>query len=300
MIIRVLECADPQKRVRLWLDRLPPFPMMLNRLLATMASDPDDVSFVDLTQIVEMDTVIAGRVLGVANSSFYGRSQTVSSIHQAVVRLGVHRLRNVVLTLSINRIWGRFVIEDDDFSILRFNRHALATAILADLIAQRQRTPGAEVAFVAGLFHDIGQLVLVSAFPGAYLPLLKESAGGEDLERRERELLTFTHSEISAEAIAQWRLPESVQAAVRFHEQPIAKNGRAARHTLRDVLHVADRCAGGLGISLIDRPSKDNALQEALAPMGMSESDIGDEFLRRMAVFDQLEQRVIRTPRIAG
>ena len=274
--------------------------MMLNRLLATMASDPDDISFTDLAQIVEMDTVIAGKVLGVANSSFYSRGQTLCSIHQAVVRLGVQRLRNVLLTLSINRIWGKFVIEDDDFSMLRFNRHALATAILADLLAQRQRTPGAEAAFVAGLFHDIGQLVLVSAFPGWYLALVKESADGADLERRERELLTITHSEISAEATTHWNLPEAVQAAVRFHERPVGESGRSVNHTLRDVLHVADCCADGLGVSLIDSTSKDNALQEALAPLGMSESAIEDEFLLQMAVFDACEQRVVRVPRGAG
>jgi HD-like signal output (HDOD) protein len=281
---------DIPRRLQLWLDRLPPFPPVLHRLLATIAMDQDDISLFDMADIVETDTLIAGKVLGVANSSFYGRGQPVCSVRQAVIRLGLDRLRNVLLTLSINRVWGGLVIHEG-FSILRFNRHALATAILCDLLAQGLHVKGAEAAFITGLFHDVGELVLVSLFPDRYMPLLEQLQDGEELEWRERELFSFSHAEVSAQATAHWNLPEKVQTAVRFHEcaMPEVRTAGHEEFTLSEVLHGADCCATAYGMCVFDSPSKDGAVEEALAPLRVKESDIADEFLRQLATFDDCD-----------
>ena len=270
---------DVRRQIKFWLDRLPPFSPVLHRLLATIAMDPDEISLRSLADIVETDTTIAGKVLGIANSGFYSRGQTVCSVRQAVIRLGVNRLRNILLALSINRVWGGLVIPDG-FSILRFNRHALATAVLCDLLAQRLHPKGAEAAFVAGLFHDVGQLVLVSLYPDDYMPLLQELADGEELEQKERERLPFTHAEMSAEATEHWNLPEVVQNAVRFHERPpLAEGTRSHREfTLAEILHAADQCVTAYGMCVFDAPSKDNAVEEALAPLWLKESEVAEQF----------------------
>lgn len=304
MNMKVLDRPQPitrdemRRRLQLWLDRLPPFPAVLHRLLATIAMDPDDISLIDLADLVETDTLIAGKVLGIANSSFYSRGKAVCSVRQAVIRLGVQRLRNALLTLSINRVWGGLVIHDR-FSILRFNRHGLAAAILADLLAQRLRVKNAEAAFIAGLFHDVGQLVLVSLFPDEYMPLLETLFEGDELEWRERDLLSFSHAEVSAEATAHWNLPRHIQQAVRFHERPISE-GDSGEFTLRDILHVADRCASAFGMSVLDSRSEDNAADAALMPLNIKESEIAEEFLQQMAVFDDCERRAVLANRLAG
>jgi putative nucleotidyltransferase with HDIG domain len=207
-----------QERVRLWLDRLPPMPALLNRLLTTMTADADEICLREVAELAAMDTLIAGRVLAVANSSFYSRGRTVCSVDEAVVRLGVQVVRNLLLTLSVNRFWGGLVVHDT-FSMLRFNKHSLATAILSDLLARRFRVRQADAAFVAGLFHDVGQLVLASVFPDDYVRLSEQMLEGEDLEEQEYALFGFSHADLSAEATAQWNLPGVVQTAVRFHER---------------------------------------------------------------------------------
>lgn len=289
---QVITRDDMRDRIRLWLDRLPPFPAVLHHLLATISMGADDICLKGLAELVQTDALIAGKVVGIANSTFYSRGQTVCSVHQAVVRLGVQRLRNTLLSLSINRVWGGLVIHDD-FSILRFNQHALATAILADLLGQRLGIKNADAAFVTGLFHDVGQLVLVSLFPDEYLGLLQEIADGPALEWRERELLTFSHADVSAEATAHWSLPRYVQMAVRSHERPVDEENTQSLHefTLRDVLHVADACATGFGMSVMDIRSDDDAVQTALAPLAINESEIVEAFMQQMSVFDECERQ---------
>src|SRR5207248_5547072 len=134
---------EVSERLKVWLDRLPAFPLVLNRLLAMIAGDPDDISLVELADLVETDTMIAGKILGVSNSAFYSRGQPICSVRHAVIRLGVEQLRNVLLGLSINRIWGGLVVADG-FSILRFNKHALGTAVLCEVLAKQLRVPGAD------------------------------------------------------------------------------------------------------------------------------------------------------------
>jgi len=82
----------------------------------------------------------------------------------------------------VNRIWGT-IQAPDNFSISRFNQHALAAATAADLLCQKVCPEFTESAFVAGLFHDIGELLLVNLFPEEYATLLEHVAlDGEELE----------------------------------------------------------------------------------------------------------------------
>jgi EAL and modified HD-GYP domain-containing signal transduction protein len=77
----------------------------LNRLLATLAGD--DVSFAHVAELIEKDTVLAGNVLGVVNSALYGLDGTVNSVRHAVAILGMNKLRNVALSMSVSRMWGQ-------------------------------------------------------------------------------------------------------------------------------------------------------------------------------------------------
>src|SRR5579859_5118631 len=146
-----------RRKVLQSIDRLPPFSPVLRRLLATVSLDDDEISLPKLADLVQHDTVIAGKVLAIANSALYNRGHEICSISNAVFRLGTHRLRNAVLGLSVDRIWNKMRVPDG-FSMLRFNEHALATATAAELLAERLDLDGGH-AFIAALFHDIGQLL---------------------------------------------------------------------------------------------------------------------------------------------
>src|SRR5439155_24931738 len=118
------------------LEKLPPFSPVLNRLLATLARE--DVSFAKLADLIENDTVLAGNVLKLVNSALYGRKGSVNSVRHAVSILGVTKLRNAALGMSITRMWSA-IHTPAAWSMARFNQHSIAAALLADLLTQEAK-----------------------------------------------------------------------------------------------------------------------------------------------------------------
>ena len=144
------------------LGELPPFSPILSKLLASLAAE--NVSFGKLAELIEKDTVLSGNVLRMMNSALYGRRGTISSVRHAVSLMGLVKLRNTVMTLNMSQMWNR-VHMPKGWNSARFNQHAVGTAVMADLIAQKVACDYPEGAFVAGLLHDIGVLLMGIAFP---------------------------------------------------------------------------------------------------------------------------------------
>lgn len=232
------------------LAQLPPFSPILNRLIASLANE--DVSFAKIADLIEKDTALAGNVLRLVNSALYGLRGTVNSIRHAVSLLGIAKLRNATLSMSVARMWSQ-VKTPPGWSMARFNLHSVAVAILSDLITQRQNVEYGEGAFAAGLFHDLGLLLVALGLPEEYkqITLLHQQSPKWTLEY-EQQVLGLTHLDLSAEALAVWNLPEPIQKAVRFtlmpdlDPTPVEPDGiRLSR-----VLNVADRYLSGIGTSL--------------------------------------------------
>jgi len=208
--------ANPLKTKALRaLDDLPPFSPIMNRLLASLAGD--DVSFSSLGDLIEKDTVIAGNLLRVVNSALYARRSAINSVRHALSILGIGKLRNLVLGMSVAQMWNRTRVPQA-WSMKRFDMHSAAVAILSDLLAQLVPATYPEGAFAAGLFHDLGRLLIVLALPQETAAIANQFArGGGTLLQCEQNVLGFTHADVSAEALAIWKLPWPVQAAVATH-----------------------------------------------------------------------------------
>jgi HD-like signal output (HDOD) protein len=210
------------------LDDLPPFSPIMNRLLASLAGE--DVSFTKLGDLIEKDTVIAGNLLRVVNSALYARRSAIDSVRHALSVLGVAKLRNVVLGMSVANMWNRTRVPAT-WSMKRFDMHSAAVAILSDLLAQHLPVAYPEGAFVAGLFHDLGRLLIALTMPqeSAAIDRRLERAlsaqprsgdqSAPTLVQCEQSVLGFSHAELSADALAAWKLPWPVQAAVASHHE---------------------------------------------------------------------------------
>src|SRR5580658_3313142 len=142
-----------RERSLLALGQLPPFSPILNRLIASLAHE--DVSFAKIADLIEKDTVLAGNILRLVNSALFGLPGTINSIRHAVSLLGITKLRNATLSMSVARMWNQLKTPPG-WSTARFNLHSVGVAIMADLIGQRVAVGYAEGAFAAGLFHDLG------------------------------------------------------------------------------------------------------------------------------------------------
>lgn len=179
----------------------------------------EDVSIAQLASNIEQDVVIAGTVLSIANSAMYGGRSTVSSIRQAIARIGMNKTRNVLLGLSVTRGF-RTIKVPPGWSLTRFNAHSLASATLSDLIVRNARSADPEWAFLAGLLHDIGLLSIAVGLPEQFGVMMRHPGGDATLVEQEREVLGFTHFDLGAEMISRWNCPIPVQEAAQFCEHP--------------------------------------------------------------------------------
>jgi HD-like signal output (HDOD) protein len=248
------------------LGELPPFSPILNRLLASLAKE--DVSFNKLGDLIEKDPVMAGNLLHLVNSALYARRGSINSVRHALSLLGMNKLRNAVLGMSISRMWNQ-VRTPPSWSMARFNMHSSAAAILSDLLSQKLTVDYAEGAFVAGLLHDVGRLLIALGLTEEYGRILEmHERDGKPLLECEMEVIGITHPELSAEALAHWNLPEPIQNAVRFHHGPELDKAAAGAGVVRlsRVLDAANQYVNSVGVSILKKcpESADGTLIESL------------------------------------
>lgn len=254
------------------MNSLPPFSPILTRLLATLASE--DVSFAEVGSLIEKDTVVAANVLALVNSALYGRRGTINSIRHAIALLGTNKLRNAVLGMSIARVWNRAKMPAA-WSMARFNMHSSAVAILSDLLAQRLPVVYPEGAFVAGLLHDIGRLLIALALPEECTRMLElYAAGGRTLLECERETLGFTHPDLSGFALKFWKLPVEIQTAAREHHREIQLPYPAGPIPLGDLINAANRYINSTGVSILEHNGPDLADGLALETLGLRDEKL--------------------------
>lgn len=197
-------------------DRLPPFPAVASRVLRLM-NDPDS-SAADLARAISRDQSLTARVLRAGNSSFYGFSQQVTSLPQAVVVLGLRKVRDLILFDSMPLGRGADGGMTDTQRALWV--HSVATALASRLLALRAGTDvDPEDAFLAGLFHDSGRLVLDHLAPEGFAEVFKHTIDGLDSVEAERTVFGLSHDELGYETLARWELPEAIRVAARDHHQ---------------------------------------------------------------------------------
>ncbi len=251
------------------IGRLAPFSPILNKLLASLADK--NVSFMKIVGLIENDTVLTGNVLRLVNSAPNGLRGTINSVRHAVSILGLTKLRNTAMSLSVSRIRTQ-APAPREWSAAAFNQHAVAVAVLADLLVQRLDTEYAEGAFAAGLLHDIGLLLIAIALPAEYERVLHACyTTGRPLEDCEIETIGLEHGELSAAVLERWNLPSPIQDAVRSRRAPAGSSSNA--YSLGQVLAIAGRVAEGLGIAVQQwAPSARFDPRETLAAVGIEEA----------------------------
>jgi len=251
--------------------------------MATLAND--NISFLEVGKLIEQDTVLAGNVLRMVNSAAYNLRSTVTSISYAVSILGIDKLRNMALAISVSRMWNSLK-PAPGWSPARFNQHSLATALLADGLALNLRVTYPEGAFLGGLMHDLGKLVIASGLPQEYGEIQRLcEASGERWEECERKVLGLDHASISAMALEQWKMPEPICRAVRMHHMPELVTSEGI--PLSRGIHAASSVANLLGHTVREAVGREAMGREAVGPATGEEK--GDDGLTAaLALIDEL------------
>ncbi|MEO0576527.1 MAG: HDOD domain-containing protein [Pseudomonadota bacterium] len=194
--------------------RLPKSAMQIHDI----AQNPE-TELSELVAAVETDPAFSARLLRLANSSLYSRGVEVSSLDQAIGRVGNNEVSQLALVLSAAEEFSG--LETDLMKMTSFWKHSLTTAILARNI-MRSLKLRADGVFSAGLLHDMGLLVLFHVQTAQMRDVLQQALE-QDEDRvidMEREMFGFDHTVVGKTIADDWQLPGAIGATIRYHHAP--------------------------------------------------------------------------------
>jgi HD-like signal output (HDOD) protein/signal transduction histidine kinase len=216
---------------------LPSMPQVLVQLIDSCHDA--EIPLQTLARLIDKDAAISAKVLQLVNSAFIASRKAIVSIEQAVVFLGLDAVRNLAISISVQQVFRR-VETNGLLSIDRFWHHSYVNALLARNIATAVGYPEPSEAYLAGLLHDIGKLLLWMAFSGSYAPLLLKGVRCTNarLAFLEEEKLQVNHCQAGAWLCEQWRLPALLADAIRYHHHPLDEVAQAL--PLTKIVYLAD------------------------------------------------------------
>lgn len=195
------------------IEYLPTLPSIVGELMSIIEDPRSSAS--DLVK--HMDPSLVGEVLKVANSAYFGRSNTrrIGTVEQAVATIGYAGLSSVVLQMPfLSMLKG----DDNAFDRHGFLRHSLAVAVLARTVSSVFNLGSSNTVYVSGLLHDIGSIVIFQYFNEEWNCIndLVTSGGLSRLEA-ETEVLSMHHAHVGSMLLERWELPEPIVESVRLH-----------------------------------------------------------------------------------
>jgi len=203
-------------RVTRAIDRLPAVPAVVHEINQIIASP--SASAAAVARAVERDQIVTVKLLRLANSAFFGCRGRVGSVTHAVILMGFNLLRNVVLSCALKSALGsKGVMGQEDLE--RFWDHAFACGLLARQVAAVAGMEEQDEAFLAGLLHDVGQIVLASTFGEQYLELLHSAPSEEQMLKAETESLGIGHPLAGKLLAEKWNLPKMVCGCIAEHHR---------------------------------------------------------------------------------
>lgn len=263
--------------------KLPSLPAVAVRII-DLVQQPD-VSVDELASVVANDAALASKILRTANSSYYARARSVSKISDALVVLGLRRVKTLALGFSlVDDLRSRG--NNASFDHSGFWQRSLFAAVAAREIARRQKFSLTEEAFLGGLTHSLGVLALNQALGDSYSRLFKEAAGDyQRLIHLERLHLGFDHGALGGALGEKWNLPPVLTASLRCVAAPdfapaefreivrcvtlgaLAADFLLGQEPATTLASYRERCASWFGISVDTGDEILSVITEDAAPM---------------------------------
>jgi len=195
-----------------------PIPQIVLKIIRMIQDD--DCSMADLGKEVRQEQVITAKVIRLCNTAFFRQKIKVDSIDRALLVLGEKRLLQLAISASMEDFFPK---ESAGYSLCKgglFN-HAVGTAMICEKLATVTGLVSDDIAYTAGLLHDIGKVAL-DQYMGLAYPLFyrKIQVGDESLISVENEVFGAAHTEIGGMLADQWSMPEDIAEVIRCHHDP--------------------------------------------------------------------------------
>ena len=226
-------------------EELPALPHITYRVLK-LTSDPK-TSIAELANTIVKDQVLTAKVLRMANSVYYGYARRIYSISEALIILGFSTVRNLVLAASVytvmdKELQGYFLPKGDLW------KHCMSTALIARSLAKKVNYELPDQAFIAGLLHDIGKIVLNTYMKESFHSVI-EKVNKENIPfmDAEQQILGFDHAIVGSRVAEKWNLPQELVEAIASHHSP---SRAEINPKLTSLTHIADAASMAMGIGL--------------------------------------------------
>jgi two-component system, cell cycle response regulator len=197
--------------------KLPTLPGVAIRILQAMRRETPSIR--EISEIIASDAPLSAKVLQIVNSSFYGLPNQITSVHQAMMYLGLNAVKNLALSFSlINNFSSKNKIA---FDHVQFWKDSLIGAVAAKLITEKANRQHGENAFFLGLLQNIGMLIMAQSMPKEYAEVLaRAGSDASPLYDLESALLKFNHMEMGEYVTRAWGLPPAFSAPIGAHHAP--------------------------------------------------------------------------------
>ena len=219
------------------IDRLPVFPVVAQRALLLLGDE--NCSYPAIEKLVASDAVLAVRLIEAANSAAFGGSAPVSTIRAALMRTGIEIGRRIVISASMQPMFASRRLQ-------ALWNHSIDVAATAASVARDARNCDPEEAFLAGLTHDIGRLMILRLPADAASRYVRLLDGGCPHLLAEIALFGHNHAELGGQALERWKFAPPIITGVAHHHAPEETDS-----VIASVLYLSEECAG----SVEDLPS---------------------------------------------
>ncbi|SKA93830.1 HD-like signal output (HDOD) domain, no enzymatic activity [Paucidesulfovibrio gracilis DSM 16080] len=213
-----------------------------------LLGDPD-VDVGELAKAIEHDPGLTSNLLRLANSAVFGAKRSISTVREAIVRLGASNLKKILTTAGLAPVANR-EIKGYGLPPGTLLKHSITVAVSAEELARQLSVHPPEHTFTSGLLSDIGKVVLGTFLAVDAEPILRLAHDqGMTFEAAEEEILGINHAEVGALLLDFWELPENIVRVVRWKYDPL---GIPQRDLALDLVHVADSLAkmSGIGVGV--------------------------------------------------
>ncbi|MBC7461822.1 MAG: HDOD domain-containing protein [Thermoleophilia bacterium] len=258
-------------------------PMSMSETLPAVIESCDnaDTSVNDLTGLISADQSLVAMLLKLANSAYYGYARRIETLPEAIVLLGFSTIKSLAITATTMNLLFQ---SEDELTEVRHEiwSHSLGVGVAARALARKRGNIHPEKAFVSGLLHDLGMIILSVYRKDEFTQILALAADeGITYEAAELQVLGWSHAELGAYVAEAWSFPATHCEAIRCHHDPALATLQPG---LAQVTHLADWMVVDLGVGNLVTAAQPEPNEAALAEFRIPRKDLPRvvESLRRL------------------
>lgn len=228
----------PERNLQAVVNRiknLPALPQIIPKLMRVL--DNPNSSAADVGKVISTDQALMTKVLKLVNSAMYGLPRRISTLSQATVILGFNTIRSTSIAATVFKY-----LNNGSFDRVKFWEHALACGVASKLIARRFSNQNPEEAFIAGLLHDVGKMVIDQYMPEEFSKVCaRVQSGGVRMVEAEQEVLGVTHAQVGGWLARKWNMPAPLLNAITYHHEPQLTSSQGSQFV--SIVHLGDAIA---------------------------------------------------------